>query len=367
MSSKYVHTVSMYDAASYNIESGSSTRDSNTTPDVIEEYATYGGLSGFYTFAVRALYIKYFLDKNGPVYNTVPDNNEAFVSIRKVYNFFKTKWLYGVCTILLIALTTVSTILATKPDDCSNATTTTTIGTTKMTTASPTHDYTETRGSIKKPYRPFSTTTNKIMTTKIKTTVGSITTPLEVQSTPITTRPAATAVGTITPETIDVVFSVKLSVEFGSMTENDKTKFADDLKSLMAASLAIMNPFEGGTVEITVTFEIITKRRRRNLEYEAVVTVTYVAPATEKSGQVSATATSMTYLEQYNELDLSSVASSVGDVAKATMSSGDFVNLVDQHDLASLQPTIRGETSSITTTISTKTNTPALTTYWNWR
>ena len=147
MSRKYVYTGSMYDTASYNIESGSSTRDSNTTPDVTEEYATYGGLSGFYTFAVKALYTKCFLDKNGPVYNTVPDNNEAFVWVRKVYNFVKSKWLYGVCTILLIALTTVSTILATKQDvDCSNTTTTTTIGTTTTTTASPTHDYPETRG-----------------------------------------------------------------------------------------------------------------------------------------------------------------------------------------------------------------------------
>ena len=180
-------------------------------------------------------------------------------------------------------------------------------------------------------------------------------------TTTTTTRVAGTEIAV----TVEIEFSVKLS-DFGSMTESDKTKFVDYLKSKMGPSLALLNPFVGGTVEITIVFSTIG--RQRSTEYEAVITVTYVAPATRDSGQFNANTTSTTYYPlKYNDLDLSSVASSVGDVAKATMSSGDFVNLVDQHDLASLQPTIRGETSSITTTISTKTNTPALTTYWNWR
>ena len=170
-----------------------------------------------------------------------------------------------------------------------------------------------------------------------------------------TTTTTTTAAGTEIAGTIEIEFSVKLS-DFGSMTESDKTKFVDDLKSEMGASLAQLNPFIGGTVEISIVFSTIG--RQRSTEYEAVITVTYVAPATKDSGQVSANTASTTYYPlKYNDLDLSSVASSVGDVAKATMSTGDFINLVDQHDLALLDPMVKTPTTLSTTTSTTTAHT----------
>ena len=55
--------------------------------------------------------------------------------LKKVYIFIRSKWLYGVCVILLIALIAVSTVLALElTDDFFNSRTTTYPTTTNTTT-----------------------------------------------------------------------------------------------------------------------------------------------------------------------------------------------------------------------------------------
>ena len=53
------------------------------------------------------------------------------------------------------------------------------------------------------------------------------------------------------------------------MSEEAKTDFQDSLKAEMEAQLADSNLFEGGTVEITITFVSVTndRRKRRSVEY----------------------------------------------------------------------------------------------------
>ena len=169
---------------------------------------------------------------------------------------------------------------------------------------------------------------------------ADITTTFETSTASLVSTSAKATTTTTTPvPTVKVITKVEIAVEFkvelADISQMDESA-RDDLKNQLAEGLEdglqAANPFgDGGEVIVTIEFALVQDRRRSaNQRYEAVVTVTYVAPEGISEEDIP----------DAEGAALDSIASDVSSAASTTLQSPAFQDTVDQESVSKISESI---------------------------
>ena len=137
------------------------------------------------------------------------------------------------------------------------------------------------------------------------------------------------------PEIITKVeIAVEFKVQLADISNRDEEE-RENLKKMLAAglesSLQKANPFgDQGKVIVTIEFVLVKDRRRdADQKYEAVVTVTYVAPEGISASDIP------------DKAQLGDVASGVSSAASTTLTSDEFKSTIDQYSVSKIADSIK--------------------------
>ena len=137
------------------------------------------------------------------------------------------------------------------------------------------------------------------------------------------------------PEIITKVeIAVEFKVQLADISNRDEEE-RENLKKMLAAglesSLQKANPFgDEGKVIVTIEFVLVKDRRRdADQKYEAVVTVTYVAPEGISASDIP------------DSSELDNVASGVSSAASTTLTSDEFKSTIDQDSVSKIADSIK--------------------------
>ena len=139
---------------------------------------------------------------------------------------------------------------------------------------------------------------------------------------------------------VSVGVDIPLKIDLDSMDESEKTEMADSIANGMRSDLEKLNPFEGGTTEVTAELvkvegdQAVNRRRREVAAAVAEVEAVYSTPPGADLAAVE--------IPEQNDL-----ANQFTEAAKVALSSEAFKDVVDETQLENLETTIEVDLPSL--------------------